>query len=335
MNKPKNGTLELLKLFASYMVVFIHVIFPGKIGTLMETLARFAVPFFFLISGFYSYRIPPQKIKARVKSILYLIIFAAVSYTLFNIIVRLSSGGSEDISAYFVQYSDFHTLVKLFIFNVPICSEYMWYLYAILYVYVIFYFVTAFYVKDKVIFSISISILILHILSGEILSLFGIFLPGLLVRNFAVSGIPFFSIGLLVKKYQKKILTIPSYVILLSIIIGTLESIVSRYFFEKKEVYIGSLLISFAFVCLFIKYSNIKYPKSIRALEGCSTYVYIFHDMISKTLRSIYIAVGVNMKSSVLLENMHPIIVCICSTALAFLLVKVFHHKDCAGVFLR
>ena len=31
MSQQKNKTLELLKLFASYMVVFIHVIFPGKI----------------------------------------------------------------------------------------------------------------------------------------------------------------------------------------------------------------------------------------------------------------------------------------------------------------
>ena len=47
MNKQKNGTLELIKLFASYMVVFIHVIFSAKIGTIMGTLARFAVPFSF------------------------------------------------------------------------------------------------------------------------------------------------------------------------------------------------------------------------------------------------------------------------------------------------
>ena len=59
----KNNTPELLKLFASYMVVFVHVIFSGYIGVAAETLARFAVPFFFLISGFYSYLGLPIKIK--------------------------------------------------------------------------------------------------------------------------------------------------------------------------------------------------------------------------------------------------------------------------------
>ena len=139
MSIQKNNTLELLKLFASYMVVFIHVIFSGKIGTVMETLARFAVPFFFLISGFYSYQIPPQKIKKRIRNVLTLIVLAAVSYTLFNMVLLLSTGDRNDISAYFSQYADFLTLVKLFAFNVPVCSEYLWYLYAALYVYVIFY----------------------------------------------------------------------------------------------------------------------------------------------------------------------------------------------------
>ena len=36
MNIQKNNTLELLKLFSSYMVVFIHVPFGGKVaGTLL------------------------------------------------------------------------------------------------------------------------------------------------------------------------------------------------------------------------------------------------------------------------------------------------------------
>ena len=323
MSKQQNDTLELLKLFASYMVVFIHVIFSGKIGTAVETLARFAVPFFFLISGFYSYQIPPQKIKKRIKKILTLIIFATVSYTLFNMLLLLSNNKLEGVVAYFRQYTDLFTLIKLFVFNVPICSEYLWYLYAIFYVYAIYYFATIFHVKEKTIFTVSFSILILHVLAGELLSAFGILLPGLIVRNFATIGIPFFVLGLFAKKHQHKFLAIPNYVILLSIIIGILESFFSRYFFEKKEIYIGSLCILFAFMCVFMKYSTIRYPKFLIALEGCSTYIYIFHDMISKTIRALYTAVGIDMKSSIVLTNLHPIIVCISATVFAYMLIKI------------
>ena len=305
------------------MVVFIHVIFPGKIGTVMETLARFAVPFFFLISGFYSYQISPQKIKKRIQKIMMLIIFSTVCYTLFNILFLLSNGGLDDISTYLSQYLDFFTLVRLLVFNVPICSEYLWYLFALLYVYTIFYFVTKFRVNDKVLFTISTSILILHVLSGEILSVFGIILPGALVRNFAVMGIPFFALGQFVQKHHHRFFTIPNYVIFLSIIIGVLESLLSRYFLGKKELYVGSLFILFAFVNVLIKYSTIKYPNFLMALEGCSTYIYIFHDMISKTIRAFYTALGFNIKSSIVLQNLHPIIVCISATVFACLLIKI------------
>ena len=45
----------------------------------------------------------------------------------------------EEVFDYFSKYVDFSELAKLFFFNVPIRLEYFWYLYAMLYVYVIFY----------------------------------------------------------------------------------------------------------------------------------------------------------------------------------------------------
>ncbi len=65
MKTQKNNTLEILKLLASYMVVFIHVSFYGKLGVAIDALARFAVPFFFLVSGYCSYQITTEKIKKK------------------------------------------------------------------------------------------------------------------------------------------------------------------------------------------------------------------------------------------------------------------------------
>lgn len=47
MNNNRNITLEILKLFAAYMVIFIHVLFYGAVGAVVDSLAKFAVPFFF------------------------------------------------------------------------------------------------------------------------------------------------------------------------------------------------------------------------------------------------------------------------------------------------
>ena len=141
MNTQKNHTLELIKLFAAYMVVFIHVSFYGELGVVVDGLSRFAVPFFFLVSGYYSYRINAEKIKKRIVKILILFIFSAICCAAFEIIVLLKYNTAE-LSIILNKFADLSTYVNLFVFNLPVISGHLWYLLAILYVYVIFYFVT-------------------------------------------------------------------------------------------------------------------------------------------------------------------------------------------------
>ena len=318
----KNSTLELLKLFASYMVVFIHVTFYGRLGSIMKTLARFAVPFFFLVSGFHSYEITCDKIKKRIRNILTLLIFSVVCCTAFKVFALLSKGNMAEVTSYLSNYLDLVVLAKLLVFNIPISSVHLWYLFAVFYVYVIFFFVTKLRISDKIIFIMSFCLLFLHILLGEGLSIFGIALPESIVRNFLVMGVPFFGLGLFVKKYEHKFHSIPNYVIFASIIIGIIEAILSRYFFGINELYIGSLFILFAVVCVFVKYSDTRYPPFLIALEGCSTYIYIFHIMIAAVINRMYALFGIDKDSSIFLKNIHPILVCIASTILAFCITQ-------------
>ncbi len=334
MNTQKNNTLELLKLLASYMVVFIHILFYGKPGDIVETLARFAVPFFFLVSGYYSYQITCKKIKKRIINILNLLVLSAVCCTLFEILFLLKYN-MDGLIELFNKYTDLSTYINLLVFNLPIVSGHLWYLFAALYVYVIFYFVTKFHVNEKVIFTISPFLLLLQLLLGEGLAVFGIVLPVHFVRNFALMGIPFFALGLFVKKYEHKIRSIPHCMIWVFVIPGALESIVSRLFFGPNELYIGSLLVLAAIVCVFIKYADVKYPSFLTALEGCSTYIYIFHIVISKAIGIMYGVLGIDIYSSVILENLHPIVVCVSSTVFAYLFVKILKKTGKNNILLQ
>lgn len=325
MSIQKNSTLELFKLLASYMVVFIHVLFPGKLGIIADALARFAVPFFFLVSGFYSYQITCIKIRKRIRNTVTLLILASVSYNIFDIAV-LQYGNRAGFVALLEKYTDVSTYIQFLIFNVTVNAGHVWYLWAVLYVYVIFYFVTKFHVKDKVIFRISLLLLLAHILLGEGLSVAGLKLPIWYVRNFALMGIPFFALGLFVRKYEYKFQDIPAYVIFVSVITGIFETVVSRWFFGENELYIGSLLILFAIVCAFIKYKDVKYPSFLTALDGCSTYIYIFHLTISYGFYVIYGVLGIDVSASVILENLHPLLVCVSSTVFSYLLLKILKY---------
>ena len=318
----KNNTLELLKLFASYMVVFIHVSFYGNLGLAIDALARFAVPFFFLVSGYYSYKITEEKIKKRIKNILNLLLLSVICYTIFEIICLLKYNRAG-LSLLLNKYTKPGTYINLLIFNEPVSSGHLWYLFAVLYVYVIFYFVTKFKIKEKVIFIVSAFLLLAHILLGEGLSILGIEVSVPIVRNFALMGIPFFTLGLLVKKCEDKVRNIPNCLIFVFALIGTFESIISRFLFGENELYIGSLFLLVAVVCLVIKGKDIKYPSFLTKLEGCSTYIYIFHIMISTVFQIVYGIVGIDIYSSMVLANLHPIIICVVSTIFSYIFIKL------------
>jgi surface polysaccharide O-acyltransferase-like enzyme len=328
MHTQKNNTLELFKLFASYMVVFIHVKFYGRTGYIISDLARFAVPFFFLISGYFSYQITSEKIKKRIKHVVLLFLFSFVLYTVFNVTMMLSRGDTAAIAAYFGRYGNLKTLLTLFVFNETVSSVHLWYLLAIIYVYIIFYLVTTLRFSEKVIFLISFLLLFLHILLGECLSAFGIALPYILVRNFALMGIPFFALGLFAKKHENKCHSIPNYVIVIAVIIGIVETILSRSFLGRNELYVGSLFILFTATVTFIKFSAKKYPSFLNTLASCSTYIYIYHIMLSNFIKEVYIWFDINMEASMLLMNIHPIIVCIVSTVLAYFTIQITNKSS-------
>ena len=55
MKKTRNSTLNALKGIACFSVVMLHCAFPGMVGKIIYGIARFAVPLFFAISGYYVY----------------------------------------------------------------------------------------------------------------------------------------------------------------------------------------------------------------------------------------------------------------------------------------
>lgn len=322
MSMKKNTTLELFKLIASYMVVFIHVMFSGNPGIAIDAVARFAVPMFFLTSGYFSYGITPEKIIKRAKHILKLIIISSVCCFLFEILSLVIKGDTNGLASFLSQYYNILLILRLLVFNKPVSSGHLWYLWAILYVYIIYYFTTKRGVRDKTIFRVSFVLLPLHLLLGEGLSVFNFSMPNMIIRNFAFMGFPLFSLGLFVRKHENIICKISNYTLIPALVIGITEPIAARFWFGKSELYVGSLFILFAIVVVFVKYPDLKHSYIVDKMVGCSTYIYIFHKMISAAIILIYNSFNVNYEHSVIMQNIHPLIVCVVTTVLAFIIVQ-------------
>lgn len=320
MNTQRNTTLDIMKLLASYMVVFIHVRFYGHIGIIVEALARFAVPLFFLISGFYSYHIAPGKILKRAKRILFLFVFGMICYNLLKVLQFSLAGDVEGILLFMRDYVD--GIIITLLFNKPAHGIYMWFLLASIYVYIVFYIFTVRKINEKVIFPVCVILLFFQILLGEFGFIFSTRPPVYLVRNFALIGIPFFGFGLLAKKYEQRLQSIPDNILIISAVIGILETVLSRQLWGESQLYIGSLFLLFPIVVTFVKHPNMKHPHFFDKLSGCSTYIYIFHVMVTYVLETMYQLFGIHLSASVYLQMVHPILVCIVSTIVAYIITR-------------
>ena len=80
-----NHFLDTIKGVACICVVFIHIHFPGVLGDVVARLSNFAVPIFFMTSGFFSFsydRCWKNKVlKRRAKRILLMAFWTTLLYT--------------------------------------------------------------------------------------------------------------------------------------------------------------------------------------------------------------------------------------------------------------
>ena len=82
--RKKYNLINAFRLIASFFVIAIHVHFPGTAGNIVIDAARFAVPFFFMASGFFSFYSAgtdvPKKILNKIKNVLIPFMGAVVIY---------------------------------------------------------------------------------------------------------------------------------------------------------------------------------------------------------------------------------------------------------------
>lgn len=80
----RNNNLDILKAISAFLVVCIHIKFPGKFGEYINIIAALAVPIFFMITGYY-YENMKKKGKSRKANTKINKIDNFYNYNIFNI----------------------------------------------------------------------------------------------------------------------------------------------------------------------------------------------------------------------------------------------------------
>ncbi len=275
MNKVKNKCLNFLKGISCIGVIIMHCGFPTVIGDLICYLFKFAVPIFFMISGYFAYYEQEEKIGNRlpekIKHIFKILLIAEIAYGIYALLKKLIWNDVIDIQLNVSKIVS-KILVGTF-FNGT-----LWFLYALFWSYVCLYIIHKTNTYQKA-YKIAPCILILHVVVRTYVKRFDWYNLNYF-RNFLMYGLPFVVIGNYIHR-NKEILCakITNRKCLIGIACGTgltvIEYLVSR---QALDIYIGTIILS----CAMFLYA-IKNPEnSLNSIlcnigDKLSMYIYILH----------------------------------------------------------
>ena len=264
--KTENRFIYALKLIGSLFVITIHAPFGGPVGDAIMSMARFAVPFFFAVSGRFllvsrdgSLVRDTSQIRSKVGgSLIKLIRMTAAVYLIhlvFSMAVNMK-GGMSFSEWLTMKFNPFEARAFFlfnsgrFIYDGSYVFDHMWYLFALIYVYlliIIFAPVLRKWYKGLIV------ILLGLLYFGELLQTYYPIRPfdisistWYVIRNWLFVGMPFVLLGILFSDYADEHkdnmagLRIPS---MIAVGVGIICGIVEFSIWGSKEVYFGSLII--------------------------------------------------------------------------------------------
>lgn len=294
-NEQKNGSkkanyfLNFLKGIACLLVVFMHAEFPGYLGVVVQTVSRFCVPLFFMISGYYSfYNDESNRIGFRkALHILRIIAFASVLYL---VIYLINSIISNNWGIY-----NFSTFVEFFAFNEPhIISNHLWFLFALFYVYLLYWFVEKFKLQKLLHYLIPI-LFCSYVFLAQGLWLMGYSLQNFYYRNFFIEGLLFFSIGHFIHFHQDKI-KFNNILLIVVFVLSTILCVVERKFVGRDfGVNISTFPQVISLFIVAIQNSGMFKNNFITKMgKNYSLFIYILHPAVSLVLIKMYSIIGVD-----------------------------------------
>lgn len=320
--KSRNQTLDVVKLIASFLVVFIHVPFGGVAGDVVKALARVAVPVFFITSGFFCCGNDSKTICRKIYKLLAILLFASCLYNLTNIGFGFLSGGMGAVRDYLSKFLDGQKWFRLLVFNLPFSATRLWFLFALIYVYLLQLAVNRLHLSHTTLLVLAAGGLMVHILLGS--KLVGV--PDYVCRNFLLMGYPFFALGMVLRRYENVLSKVTLPVAGVCFGVGCLLSLSPLVFETTAQISVGTLVMVFAVFALALRRSEVQYPKFVGMLCKCSLGIYVLHRPVTTVTAIGFGFLGIR-EGSVLHGLFLPIAVCILTAALTLLLMRLQRRK--------
>ncbi len=286
--KSHNYLLDIFKLITALFVIAVHVRGDGKLPFLISFFNYpFAVPLFFAISGFFSYKKfnneDVEYFKRKIKRTFKLYLICSICYTLFYFTMNLIQ---HEFKEYFMNGLSFKNIAKFILLNKPIfAGGHLWFILSLLYVYIYVYiFLRLGDKKNK--FTINLVFSILLIVAATIIDI-GFDFNYVLTRNWLFYGLPCFFAGVFAGKYQEKIKEINLiYYLLILVSALSCKNLIEYYSLcYRHDISVFIIIFSVTLLCISIKYDTlIKENRIIKYFGDLSMYIYIVHWGVLKVI---------------------------------------------------
>lgn len=313
-NTARNHLLDFLKGLACIGVILIHVTFPGKFGAVLSKLSTFAVPLFFMVSGYFAFDekgCARVKIKVRTVKIIKILFYALLLYVPYRIFRMYEL---NQLELWLENTFSVEILVKVFVFNDFnfIGAGHLWFLPALIYTYILILFVdyTDLY---EVLYKLLPVLFLVKILDGiGVSSVFG--------ATFIISALPFFILGNYIAKKQNIVHKFSNSILLfLTILSGFFICLCFALELKYNPSQLGVILYSSALFLLAVKNPNNSINEKIELLgRKYSLYVYVIHIFINSRL-NVWVEC-LRLSEYILLKWLLPIIVIVLSIVVSVLI---------------
>lgn len=286
VEKKKNYFLDYLKGLACFGVVFFHVKLPHYVmDGVIQAMFRFAIPLFFMVSGYFcdtkNRAMLEKKMPQKCKHILRISSIGCLYYFAFQMMIAVfgdSHGSMTDVIDRLHQCFNLKALLEWIIFNQDPFINIMWFTFALLYCYLILWLINHFDWYCKVFWLIPVLIGV-HLIMGNILTLFGMAASKLYYRNFLFFGLPFLLLGVWIRRNQAWILSrFNTGLCTAGMVTGTFLSVAEWFIFGRQEMFFGSILfVSGAFAYALHKPEAKKNSFITIIGDKYSLFIYIVH----------------------------------------------------------
>ena len=275
----RNNSIDCWKLLAAIGVIFVHVPLDGALGNIFTSIGICGVAFFYIISGYACYgdkeEVCPKIRKRLLRNGIITLITVAI-YMLFCIIQKKQNHEYNWWIRLFRQPQTWLRMLFLGDFEMMYGSH-LWFMIALLWSYVIFYFIARFNLKKAACIACPVFLIIRFIVDSYVNSFNA---DWHLSGNLIVGALPVMLLGYLIADKKERLMQLTNFVLIISTVLLAAAMFVTVNF-RIGKIDISQIFKTFCAASLFLLCLKRPSPRfvTIPAKLGRedSLYIYLFH----------------------------------------------------------